>query len=163
MTDEKAIKIPVEATHIMMFARSIGDYSPEFHDAEQAQQTDAGGIVAPPTFLQSLAQFNPDYFLRPKPGEAWFGSGKEPSGVVGKATSSGGLHAEQHFEFERPVRPGDVLYATVKDGDSWVKESKRAGKLTFSERITEYRDENGELVCTARGVGVTTERPVDQG
>ena len=32
---------------------------------------------------------------------------------------------------------------------------------SFRERITEHRDANGELVVTARGVGVTTERPVD--
>ena len=38
---------------------------------------------------------------------------------------------------------------------------KRAGKLIFRERITEHRDANGELVVTARSVGVTTERPVD--
>jgi hypothetical protein len=29
--------------------------------------------------------------------------------------------------------------------------------------VTEYRDQKGELVMIARGVGVTTERPVDQG
>ena len=33
----------------------------------------------------------------------------------------------------------------------------------FKERITEYRDQKGELVVTARGVSVTTERPVSQG
>ena len=59
--------------------------------------------------------------------------------------------------------PGDVLTVETKPGETWEKESKRAGKLTFRERITEYRDQNGELVITARGVGVTTERPVDQG
>ena len=85
-----------------------------------------------------------------------------PLDVEGKPASSGGLHAEQHFEFTRPVRPGDVLTATTKPGKSWEKESKRAGKLIFSERVTEYRDQKGELVCTARGVGVRTERPVDQ-
>ena len=30
----------------------------------------------------------------------------------------------------------------------------------FSESVTEYRDQNGELVITATGVGVRTERPV---
>ena len=40
--------------------------------------------------------------------------------------------------------------------------SKRAGKLMFTETIQEYRDQNGELVITSRGVGVKTERPVDQ-
>ena len=48
-------------------------------------------------------------------------------------------------------------------GETWEKESKRAGKLVFSESITEYRDQNGELVITARGVGVRTEKPVEQG
>lgn len=154
MTDKKVVKMPIEATHIMMFGRSIGDYSNETASVED--------IVAPPTFLQSAAQFDPDYFLRLKPGVDWFGSGKNPSGVEGKPASSGGLHAEQHFEFNRPIKPGDLLSVTVKDGDKWEKESKRAGKLLFSERITEYKDQSGELVCTARSVGVKTERPVDQ-
>lgn len=160
---DKTITFPVEATHILMFARSIGDYSPEHVDAEAAKNTEAGGIVAPLTFPQSVAQFDPDYHLRIQPGKPWFGSGKTASGIEGKPASSGGLHAEQHFEYHRPLRPGDVLSVTVRDGDTWEKESKRAGKLMFSERITEYRDQNGELVVTARSVGVRTERPVEQG
>ena len=88
------ITFPVEASHIMMFARAIGDENPAYHDAEKAKQTDAGGIVVPPTFPQAVAQFDPDYHLRPKPGQPWFGSGKTPSGIEGKPASSGGLHAE---------------------------------------------------------------------
>ena len=72
-----------------------------------------------------------------------------------------GLHAEQHFEYHRHIGPGDVLSATTRPGDHWEKEG-RSGKLVFSENITEYRDQNGELVITARGVGVRTERPVTQ-
>ena len=56
-----------------------------------------------------------------------------------------------------------MLTAETRPGKTWEKESKRAGKLTFRERITEYRDQNGELVVTATSVGVTTERPVAQG
>ena len=56
-----------------------------------------------------------------------------------------------------------MLSATTQPGKTWERESKRAGKLTFRERVTEYRNQRGELVVTARGVGVTTERPVDQG
>ena len=156
------ITFPVEASHIMMFARAIGDTNPVYHDAAGAAKTEAGGIIAPPTFGQAVAQFDPDYHLRPKPGQAWFGSGKTPSGVD-KAPSAGGLHAEQHFEYHRPLRPGDVLSVEIKPGKTWEKESKRAGKLTFRERIAEYRDPTGALVLTARSVGVTTERPVDQG
>jgi hypothetical protein len=149
------ITFPVEASHIMMFARAIGDDNPAYHDAGAP-----GGVVAPPSFPQAVAQFDPEYFLRPSEGKPWFGSGATPSGVEGKAASSGGLHAEQHFEYHRHVRPGDVLSVETMPGKSWEKESKRAGKLTFRERITEYRDQTGELVITARSVGVTTERPV---
>ena len=51
---------------------------------------------------------------------------------------------------------------TTKLGKTWEKESKRAGKLMFTERIQEYRDQNGELVITSRAVSVKTERPVEQ-
>ena len=75
-------KFLVEASHIMMFARSVGDANPIYHDEDYANKTELGGIIAPPTFAQSSAQFDPDYFLRPKiGGEGWFGSGKEPSGA----------------------------------------------------------------------------------
>ena len=156
------ITFPVEASHIMMFANAIGDTNPVYHDAEAAKQS-AGGIIPPPTFVQAVAQFDPDYFLRPKPGQKWFGSGKTPSGVEGRPSSSGGLHAEQSYEYHLPLHAGDVLTAETKPGKTWERESKRAGKLTFRERVTEYRNQKGELVVTARGVGVTTERPVDQG
>lgn len=165
-------KFPVEYTHIMMFARSVGDDNPIYHDEEYAKTTEVGGVIAPPTFAQASAQFDPDFFLRPKVGQPWMGSGREPTGLKPKAPSGGekkeggggggGLHAEQHFEYHRQLRPGDVLSVTVKPGKKWEKEGKRSGKLKFSETISEYRDQKGELVITARGVGVQTERVVEQ-
>jgi acyl dehydratase len=153
------ITFPIEATHILMFARAIGDENPVYRDAEQAKHSTVGGIIAPPTFTAAAAQFNPDG-MRPKPGEKWFGSAKEPTGIEGKPSSAGGLNAEQHFEYFRALRPGDVLTAETRPGRTWERESKRAGKLTFSDRITEFRDQNGELVVSVRSVGVKTERPV---
>ena len=70
-----ADKFPVEASHIMMFARSVGDDNQIYYDEDYAKGTEPGSIIAPPTFAQSSAQFDPDYFLRPKIGEPWFGSG----------------------------------------------------------------------------------------
>jgi hypothetical protein len=142
-------RFPVEATHIMMFARAIGDPNPAY----------AGGTIAPPTFAMAGAQFDPENPLRPKPGEAWFGSGREPSGQ--QREGAGVLHAEQIFEYHQPMRAGMVLTTTQRDGDTWEKESKRGGRLVFSERITEYRDvDSGELVVTIRMVGVKPEGPV---
>ncbi len=157
-------KFPVEAGAIMLFARAIGDPNPVYYDEDYAEETEAGGIIAPPTFVQSSAQFDPDYPLRPKLGEPWFGSGRNPTGAVAKGGGGrgGGLHAEQEFTYHRPVRPGDVLRATVQPGQTWEKQG-RSGKLVFSESITEYRAENGDLVVTARSVGVRTERPPVEG
>ena len=63
--------------------------------------------------------------------------------------------------------PFDVIQAAREEGPSIVQSfqdgfSKRGGKLLFSENVTEYRDQNGELVVTARGVGVRTEKVVEQ-
>ncbi|MGD0433611.1 MAG: MaoC family dehydratase N-terminal domain-containing protein [Acetobacteraceae bacterium] len=151
---------PLEATHIMMVARAIGDENPVYQDAEKANDTEVGGIIAPPTFAVALAQFNPDV-SRPRLGEKWFGSGKGSTGIEGKAPSAGGLNAERHFEYFRPVRPGEVLTAETRPGKTWEREGKRAGKLLFSDRITDFRDQNGELVVSVRSVSVKTERPVD--
>ena len=116
-------RFPVEASHILMFARAVGDPNPVYDPS----QTPPEKMVAPPTFAQASAQFDPDYFLRPKIGEPWFGSGKEPTGVQPKegsggsgGGSGGGLHAEQHFTYHRHIRPGDVLTATVKPGKTSV-------------------------------------------
>jgi hypothetical protein len=170
--DVSVERFPIEAGHIMMFARAIGDTNPIYYDPERA--------IAPPTFVQASAQFDPDYPLRPTIGKPWFGSGAEPTGVSrgsggggsggsggggGGGSGSGGgtgLHAEQHFEYHRAVRPGDVLHAETRMGETWEKQGRRAGKLVFSELITEYRDEGGALVVTARTVTVRTERAVDQ-
>jgi acyl dehydratase len=175
-------RFPVEYGHVMMFARAIGDPNPVYHDEEYAASTEVGGIIAPPTFVQASAQFNPDYGLRPHPGRPWHGSGRHPSGLrrdadpentdTASSDSSGGerrprsgggsgLHAEQHYTYHRPLRVGDVLSARTSRGDSWEKDGRRGGKLVFSETITEYLDQDGEPVVTARSVGVRTERPVD--
>ena len=147
-----------------MFARAIGDENVVYTDASAAAATEAGGIVAPPTFVQASAQYDPHYPLRPRPGQLWFGSGGTASGA--RADGGGGgndglLHAEQHYEYHRPVRAGDVLTAEEMPGRTWEKTGRRSGKLIFAETITEYRNQAGELVVTARGVGVRPERPVD--
>jgi acyl dehydratase len=158
-------KFPIEEGHIMLFARAIGDPNPIYSDEQRARQTEPGGIIAPPTFVQASAQFDDGYPLRPRIGEPWLGSGRNPTGVERRSGggSGGGLHAEQHYEYHRVLRPGDVLHAEMIPGKTWEKQGRRGGKLLFSEVITEYRDQRGELVVTARSIGVKTERVVEEG
>jgi len=143
-----ARRFPVEAGHVLAFARALGA-------ADAGLPGVASGItrVAPPTFIIASAQFDPDYPLRPRPGVPWHGSG----GGAGLVTEgAGGLHAEQHFVYHRPVRVGDVLVGESRPGEEWEKQG-RSGRLRFREQITEFRDEAGELVVTARSVSVLRE------
>ena len=152
-------RFPVEASHMMMFARAIGDPNPVYADANSAAARALGGVIAPPTFVMAGSQFDPDVVVRPKIGEPWFGSGREPSGATREST--GALHAEQHFEYHRPLLAGDVLTTVQRDGATWSKQSKRGGVLQFSETVIEYRSaDSGELVVTATMVRVVPQRPI---
>ena len=175
-------KFPIEASHIMMFARSVGDDNKIYYDAEYANDSEVGAIVAPPTFVQASAQFDPNYGLRPRvDGIGWMGSGSKPTSTVrqpktedtprteapsrntsSRSSSGGVLHAEQRYVYHRHPKVGDVLSSSTKPGKTWEREGRRSGKLVFSESVTEYRDQHGELVVTAISVGVRTERAVEQ-
>lgn len=161
-------RFPIESSHVLMFARAIGDANPMYSDGDAGSSSEFGSTVAPPTFVQASAQFDDTYMLRPTHGEPWFGSGAEPTGVRPVASEPGeddapslvsGLHAEQHFEYHRPLLVGDVLTTTSRAGETWEKQG-RSGILNFSEQIIEFRGSDGELVVTARSVGVVTQGPV---
>lgn len=148
MSERAPISFPVEATQIMLFARAIGDdQTAAFVDIAHPEV-----MVAPPTFVEVLQHFIPDYHARPKPGEPWFGSGATPTGVSARRGTTT-MHAEQHFEYHRPITPGDTLVATSRRGKVWEK-SGRSGGMHFSELITEFRDDRGRLVVTSIQVEV---------
>jgi hypothetical protein len=143
-----ARRFPVEAGHVLAFTRALGAADPDGGLPDE-------GEVVPLTFAIADAQFDPEYPLRPRAGTPWHGSGGD-AGLV--TEGAGGLHAEQHFVYHRPVRVGDVLVPTSRPGEAWEKQG-RSGRLRFHERITEFRDEAGQLVVTAVSVSVLREKP----
>ena len=174
MSEERAAtSVPVEAGQILFFARALGDPNPIYSDEGYASSTEFGAVLAPPTFTEVYHQYMEEYPLRPKLGEPWFGSGRTATSRPprerrgGERRSSGGggtgLHAEQHFEYHAPIRAGDVLTWETRRGESWEREGRRGGTLRFREAITEFHNQRGELVVTARAITVRTERPVEQG
>jgi len=152
-------KFPVEASLIRLFAQALGDNNPVYYE-ETAGGTDVGGVIAPPTFIQASAHWDPDYPLRWKSGQPWNGSGPGDGTRVERTGGGTGLHAEQHYEYHRPLRPGDVLTPTTQPGNTWTREGRRGGTMKFSESVTQWHDESGELVLTTRSVGVTTSQVV---
>jgi acyl dehydratase len=147
------VHFPIEAGHIMTFARALGDPNPVYHDREHAA----------PTFTIASAQFDPDYGARPRIGEAWKGSGRNPTGTPDAVMAGGtGLYAEQHFEYHAPIHPGDALSSEAGPGRTWEKPGRRGGKLEFQESVTQWRNQRGELVVTSRKVVVYTSQTVSQ-
>lgn len=153
-------RFPIEAGHVAMFARAIGDPNPAWFGALR----DGEPVPVPPTFVQAGDQFDPTYPLRPAPGEPWFGSGRTASGGpapwADEESTEGGsaLHAEQEFVYHRPLMSGEVLSARERPGRTWRRTGRTGGELRFAETIVDFRTEAGELVVTARHVEVRTER-----
>lgn len=154
-------RFPIEPGHVHVFAAAIGD-------TNLAYQVADGAVSVPPTFTIAAAHFDPDYPLRPHPGQRWFGSGARsaaPGSQAASASSSneserGGfgppLHAEQHFELHRPLVVGEVLSVRSEAGASWEKEGS-TGRLLFSESITLFVDGQGQPVVTSTSVTVRTQ------
>ena len=165
MADEH--EFHVDRTGILLFASALGETNPIYYDEAHAKATPLGGVIAPPTFAISSAHWNPDYGLR---GIRKIPASKPRPAVLAERSGGGGggslarvLHGEQRFEYHRRIRTGMKLTVTTKPGKTWTKEGKRGGSLRFSESVSEYRDEAGELVVTATSVGVLTEKAVEQG
>jgi len=166
---------PIEVGHVMTFARAIGDANPLYYDDGLTTGTETQGVLAPPTFVIADVQYDPTPSprIRPQSGVTWLGSGRmftypqktstDSSHATKTAEVSRGtrLHAEEHFEYLRPLRVGDVLTKNSRAGDTWERRGRRGGTLRFSEQIHEYRDQEGNLVVSARQVSVQTERVVE--
>ena len=149
MGDEQ---FPVESLHVLTFARAIGDNDPIFRDRDAARTAGLDDIAAPLTFVQASAHCDPDYPLRPRPGEPWFGSGREPGTRHPELTRT--LHAEQHFEYHRQPLVGDELEGRMRVSEPWTKEGSR-GVMELTVLETQWTDvATGEPVVTERIVSV---------
>ena len=167
MSDD-GFEFPVDRTSIMLFASALGETNRAYYDEEYAQENGLGGVIPPPTFLTAAAHWDPNHNLKgvrriPAPHKP-----KQKAPAQSASDGGGGgrnvsrlLHGEQRFIYHKPLHPGAVLTVTRKPGKRWEKEGKRGGTMQFSENISEYRDESGELVVTAIGVGIITGKVVE--
>ena len=136
-------RFPVEAGHVLAFGRALGA-------ADPPNGLPAAGDAAPLTFAIAGAQFDPEYPLRPRPGAPWHGSGGD-AGLV----TEGPAACTRNSTSSITARSGSAMswYRRAWPGEQWEKQG-RSGRLRFREHITEFRDETGELVVTARSVSV---------
>ena len=137
MTGEP-VRMHIERGKVREFARAIKDDDPLYFDEEHAKR-EAGGIVPPVTFLQTVTHWD-DGRGRPRP----------------PIDLKRALHGEQEFEFLKPIVVGDVLTAVTRIADIYEKAGRRGGTMTFVVTETAFTNQRGEIVARARQVGIET-------
>lgn len=120
----------VEKGAIRKFAEAIGDFNPVYYDDEYARAAGYPTVVAPPTFPAS------------------FHSAADLRELLGVAIKSL-LHAEQTFEYERPIFAGDRIYVATRVAEV-LERTGPTGKMDVAVIEDEGRDEEGNLVFRAR-------------
>lgn len=114
---------------IREFAEAVGDANPAYTDPEAAKALGYPDVIAPPTFVFSIA-YRAAYQVVADPQ-----LGLDFSRVV---------HGDQKFAYERPVRAGDRLTVT-----STIEGIKTMAGTDILDVRGEVRDESGEHVVTA--------------
>jgi acyl dehydratase len=132
------VTMHVERGKIQEFARAIKDDDPLYFDEEHARR-EAGGIMPPVTFLQTVQHWDD-------------GRGRARVPFDLKRV----LHGEQEYEFLKPIHAGDVLTAVSRVVDMYEKPGKRGGSMNFAVTETEYKNQQGELVARARHITIET-------
>jgi acyl dehydratase len=112
---------------IQRFCEGIGDDNPLWTDAQYAADGPYGTQVAPPSFIFACL-------------------GSVQVGWRGL----GGFHCETKMQFNRPIRVGDKITASVTfDGfDGPIADSNFGGRRIKDYLRQEYRNQDGDLVST---------------
>ena len=120
----------VEKGTIRRFAEAIGDFNPVYYDEEYARAAGYPTVVAPPTF------------------PACFHSAADLRELLGVGIKSL-LHAEQSYEYERPILAGDRIFVATRVADIQERTGP-SGRMDVAVIEDEGRDEEGNLVFRAR-------------
>ncbi len=125
-------RFPVEWSKVWEFARAVHD-----------DQREGPNLPVPPTFpAYGLSAF-----------ETLFASAE--AGLDMRRV----LHAEEEYDYLRPLRIGDVLICQTRIVEDYRREGRRGGTLRFLVTETEMRDErSGELVVRSRTTMAETDR-----
>ena len=150
-TNQTVTGLRVETGKVAEFARATRDDDPVYRDPDAAAERGFEAVPAPLTFTR-VAAF-PRYRPAALDNRLGFDLGLEP--VV--------IHGEQAYEYDRPVRVGDVLHGETTLAEVYRREGRRGGTMTFVEYETAYYDQGGERVLTERSTAIETGQPIDDG
>lgn len=122
----------VSAAKIAEFARATGATSRLHVDPEAARSAGYADVVAPPTFLVSLAQTTEAQYI------------EDPSAGVDFTRV---VHGEESFRLARPILAGDRLIPTLT-----VESVRAAGGNAMVTTRVDLTDEAGSDVASVRSM-----------
>lgn len=135
---ETKLHYQVTERDITRFAQAIGDTNPLYNDAEFAQKSKYGSIIAPPLFCQMFA-----YSDIPADELKQDGSPKEIDVPLPTTKVLGGGSS---FEIGEPIRAGDTIIIVKKIHDIYKKQG-RSGLLYFVLMDNFWTNQNNEMVA----------------
>ncbi|GAA0565492.1 FAS1-like dehydratase domain-containing protein [Actinomadura livida] len=151
----------VTADGVRHFVNGYGDDDPLYCDPEYAAGTPWRGLIAPPTFVWSM-------YLPPRDDDITYGGGDEPPRRLKPGTrerfrgdplrGTGALQSRLEYEFYRPLRAGDQLFAKRSLLAVDEKESSWGGRAVHVTWGLVTWNQRRELVHLQRGTWVKTER-----
>lgn len=141
-TDIGTVRFPVDRSKLAELARSFGDDDPVWHDPEAARAAGFTDIPLPPTTTVIA--------------DHW-----RPGGATAMVDAIGAdlrrvLHGEASWEFLAPVRAGTELTATQRVEDVTTREGRRGGTMTMVAIVTDFADEQGDVVVRRRDTLIET-------
>jgi hypothetical protein len=140
MVDDSAAGVTGEPFVLDVERGKIREFAAATHSANPAYLGDEHPVV-PPTFLTTA------FF--------WQSGASDPWAAVAMDQHRG-LHAEQEFVFHGPPPRAGTRLVGQSRIESVTRKEGRSGPLAFAVMVTEFRDEAGRLVATARLTGVET-------
>ena len=121
---------------IRVFVDGIGDVNPLFRDDKYAKNTRYGQVVAPHSWIYSIATGAGFTSLR---------------GVHG-------FHSADDLEFYKPILVGDTLTPKFILGNVEEKKGKFAGRMIMEYHEKTYHNQRNELVAKGTALVIRTER-----
>lgn len=153
---------PVNQPMIRHWAAAFEDANPVYTDPAFAATTRFGGIVAPPTMLQTWTMATPIITgIAERGGAPVPATGVSPLQVLDDAGFTGTLAANSEYEIERYLHPGDEVWSTAEVESVSDEKQTRLGAGHFVTWVTTYRDAAGEVVGRHRFRVFKFRPPVD--
>jgi len=138
---------PVNLPMIRHWSAAFDDFDPVYTDPDAAASSRFGGIIAPPLMLQTWTFPTPTITgIAERGGAPTASSGESALTVLDDAGFTGTLASNSEFEFERPLRLGEVVSSQNHLESVSEQKQTRLGLGYFVTWVTTYSADAGEVV-----------------